>query len=56
MKAITLATGKGTRCYPFTYLSPKMFQQVGGIPILEYMLSWFSGAPEIEKLYIVVRK
>jgi len=55
MKAIMLAAGKGTRCYPFTYLSPKIFQQVGGIPILEYMLSWFGGTPEIEKLYIVVR-
>jgi len=55
VKAIMLAAGKGTRCYPFTYLSPKIFQQVGGIPILEYMLSWFGGTPEIEKLYIVVR-
>ena len=55
MKAIMLAAGEGTRCYPFTYLSPKMFQQVGGIPLLEYMLSWFGGTPEIEKLYIVVR-
>lgn len=55
MKAIMLAAGEGTRCYPFTYLSPKIFQQVGGIPLLEYMLSWFGGTPEIEKLYIVVR-
>ncbi len=55
MKAIMLAAGEGSRCYPFTYLSPKIFQQVGGIPILEYMLSWFGGAREIEKLYIVVR-
>jgi NDP-sugar pyrophosphorylase family protein len=50
-----LAAGEGTRCYPFTYLSPKIFQQVGGIPILEYMLSWFGGTPEITKLYLVVR-
>lgn len=50
-----LAAGAGTRCYPFTYLSPKIFQQIGGIPILEYMLSWFGGAPEIDKLYLVVR-
>ena len=55
MKAIMLAAGEGTRCYPFTYLSPKIFQQVGGIPLLEYMLSWFGGTPEIKKLYIVVR-
>ena len=55
MKAIMLAAGEGTRCYPFTYLSPKLFQEVCGIPLLEYMLSWFGGAPEIEKLYIVVR-
>jgi len=55
MKAIMLAAGEGTRCFPFTYLSPKMFQQVGGIPLLEYMLSWFGGTPQIEKLYIVVR-
>ncbi len=54
MKAIMLAAGKGTRCYPFTYLSPKILQQVVGIPLLEYMLSWFGGTPEIEKLYIVV--
>ena len=38
MKAIILAAGKGTRCYPLTYLYPKIFQQVGGMPILEYML------------------
>ncbi len=55
MKAIMLAAGEGTRCYPFTYLSPKMTQQICGIPIIEYMLSWFGGAPEIEKLYVVVK-
>lgn len=55
MKAIMLAAGEGTRCYPFTHLSPKMFQQIGGIPLLEYMLSWFGGTPRIDKLYIVVR-
>ena len=55
MKAIMLAAGEGSRCYPFTYLSPKIAQQVCGIPLLEYMLSWFSGTPEIEKLYIVAR-
>lgn len=55
MKAIMLAGGEGTRCYPFTYLSPKIAQEVGGIPLLEYMLSWFYGAPEIGKLYIAVR-
>jgi len=55
MKAIMLAAGEGTRCYPFTYLSPKLFQQIGGIPLLEYMLSWFGGTPGISKLYIVAR-
>ena len=55
MKAVLLAAGAGTRCYPFTYLSPKIFQQVGGIPLVEYMLSWFGGAPEIDELYIAVR-
>jgi len=50
-----LAAGEGTRCYPFTYLSPKLFQQVGGIPLLEYMLSWFAGTLEIDRLYVVVR-
>ncbi len=55
MKAILLAAGAGTRCYPFTYLTPKLFQQVGGIPLVEYMLSWFDGAPEIDGLYITVR-
>ncbi len=55
MKAIMLAAGEGTRCYPFTRLAPKLFQQIGGIPLLEYMLSWFGGTPEVEKLYIAVR-
>jgi NDP-sugar pyrophosphorylase family protein len=55
LKAILLAAGAGTRCFPFTHLTPKIFQQVGGIPLVEYMLSWFGGAPEIEKLSIVVR-
>ncbi len=55
MKAILLAAGAGTRCYPFTYLTPKLFQQVGGIPLVEYMLSWFGGTPEIDTLYIAVR-
>ena len=55
MKAIMLAAGAGTRCYPFTYLTPKPFQQICGIPLVEYMLSWFGGTPEIETLYIVVR-
>ena len=55
LKAILLAAGAGTRCYPFTYLTPKIFQQIGGIPLVEYMLSWFGGAPEVEELSIVVR-
>jgi len=55
VKAILLAAGTGSRCYPFTYLTPKLFQQVGGIPLVEYMLSWFGGAPEIDKLYIAVQ-
>lgn len=55
MKAIMLAAGKGVRCYPLTHLYPKIFFQIGGIPLLEYMLSWFYGAPEVERVYIVVR-
>jgi NDP-sugar pyrophosphorylase family protein len=54
--AIMLAAGEGTRCYPFTYLSPKIAQEICGIPLLEYMLSWFGGTKEIEKLFIVVRE
>jgi len=55
VKAILLAAGAGTRCYPFTYLTPKLFQQICGIPLVEYMLSWFGGTPEIETLHVVVR-
>jgi NDP-sugar pyrophosphorylase family protein len=54
--AIMLAAGEGTRCYPFTYLSPKIAQEICGIPLLEYMLSWFGGAKEIDKLFIIVRE
>ncbi len=56
MKAIMLCAGQGTRCYPFTHLSPKMTQQICGIPIIEYMLSWFAGASEIDRLYIVIKE
>ncbi len=56
MKAIMLAAGEGSRCRPFTYLYPKFTQQVCGIPILEYMLSWFSEMPEIERLYLVMNQ
>lgn len=56
MKAIMLAAGKGTRCYPLTHFYPKLMLQVCGIPVLEYMLSWFAGVPEIEKLYIVMNR
>ena len=54
MKAVMLAADKGTRCRPFAYLYPKLLQQVCGLPIIEYMLSWFRGLTELEKLYIVV--
>ena len=54
MKAIMLAAGKGTRCYPFTHIYPKLFQQVCGIPVIEYMLSWFHGLAGLEQLYLVV--
>jgi len=54
MKAIMLAAGEGTRCRPLTYLYPKLLLQVCGIPLLEYMISWFAGTPEVEKLYIVM--
>jgi NDP-sugar pyrophosphorylase family protein len=55
VKAIMLAAGQGTRCIPFSYLSPKICQQVAGIPVLEFMLSWFSGTLEVDKLYIALR-
>lgn len=55
IKVIMLAAGEGTRCYPFTYLSPKITQEICGIPLLEFMLSWFSGTEKIEKLFIVLR-
>lgn len=54
--AIMLAAGEGTRCYPFTYLSPKIAQEICGIPLLEYMFSWFGGTKEIDKLFIVVKE
>lgn len=54
MKAVMLVGGRGTRGYPFTILTPKLFQQVCGIPVLEYMLAWFLQSAEIEKLYFVV--
>lgn len=51
-----LAAGKGTRAYPFGRVYPKLLFQVGGIPVLEYMLSWFDASSEVSRVCIAVNR
>jgi hypothetical protein len=41
-----LAAGARTRCCRFAHLAPELFRQIRVIPLVEYMLSWFSGTLE----------
>jgi len=53
MKGIILAAGKGTRLRPWTNTTPKPLLELGGKPILSYILEGFSSAG-VDDLHLVV--
>jgi len=53
MKALILAAGYATRLYPLTLHQPKPLLEVGGKPIIEYILEKIDEISEIDQIYIV---
>lgn len=53
MQAIILAGGYGTRLYPLTINAPKPMIQVGGKPMIEYLVEKLQKLPEIHEIFIV---
>lgn len=53
MQAIILAGGYGTRLYPLTIDAPKPMIQVGGRPMIEYLVEKLQKIAEIRDIFIV---
>ena len=53
MKGIILAAGYATRLYPLTENQPKGLLDVGGQPIMNYILSEFETIPEIDEVIVI---
>ena len=53
MKALILAAGYATRLYPLTLETPKTLLEVGGKPIVEYILNKIEEVKIVDGVYIV---
>jgi glucose-1-phosphate thymidylyltransferase len=53
IKALVLAAGYATRLYPLTLDKPKPLLDVGGKPIMEYIVEKLEEIEEIDTIYIV---
>jgi len=53
MKALILAAGYATRLYPLTLDTPKPLLEVGGKPIVEYILKKVEEVNDIDMVYVV---
>ncbi|MBU1112035.1 MAG: nucleotidyltransferase family protein [Nanoarchaeota archaeon] len=53
IKALILAAGYATRLYPLTLHQPKPLLEVGGKPIIEYILEKIYEINEIDQVYVV---
>lgn len=53
MQAIILAGGYGTRLYPLTINAPKPMIEVGGRPMIEYLIDKLRNISEISEIFIV---
>ena len=53
MKALILAAGYATRLYPLTLETPKTLLEVGGKPIVEYILNKIEEVKEVDEVYVV---
>lgn len=53
MKGIILAAGYATRLYPLTKNQPKALLDVGGKPIIDYIISEFEKIPVINEVIVI---
>ena len=53
MKAILLAAGYGTRLRPLTDRLPKELLDVGGRPIIDWILDSVSALPDVDEIHVV---
>ncbi|PIQ88008.1 MAG: nucleoside-diphosphate-sugar pyrophosphorylase [Candidatus Omnitrophica bacterium CG11_big_fil_rev_8_21_14_0_20_43_6] len=53
MKALILAAGYATRLYPLTKKYPKPLLEVGGRPIIDYIVDKLVSAGDIDEIYVV---
>lgn len=53
MKALIIAAGYATRLYPLTKDRPKHLLEVGGRPILDYMIDQIKTIKEVDEVYLV---
>lgn len=53
MKVIILAAGYATRLYPLTKNKPKPLLDIGGRPIIEYLIRKVEEVKEIDEIFIV---
>jgi glucose-1-phosphate thymidylyltransferase len=56
MHAIILAGGYGTRLYPLTINAPKPMIEVGGRPMIEYLIEKLRNIPEINDISIITNQ
>ena len=53
MKAVILAAGYATRLYPLTKNMPKALLEIGGRPIIDYIVDEINGVPGVSDIYAV---
>jgi len=53
MKAIILCAGYATRLYPITLDKPKALLQVGGKPLLTYIIENLEKCDDVDKIFVV---
>ncbi len=53
MKAIILVAGYATRLYPLTQTTPKPLLEVGGKPIINYIIEQINTIPTVDNIYVV---
>ena len=53
MNVLILAAGYATRLYPLTLKKAKPLLEVGGKPMIEWVLDTLAGVPDIETFYVV---
>ena len=53
MKAVVLAAGYATRLYPLTLETPKQLLEVGGRPIVDYVVDALRTVEGLDRIYLV---